>query len=113
MSKNNRSCEDENREPEAGPEPGESGPLERVRAFMEQRFAVLRPREAPPGEPAELPSPDEPRLEGEGEEGPLPPDFRQKLIAEYRQRQASTLPPADSGAPDETSPEAPSPSDTS
>jgi hypothetical protein len=113
MSKNNRSCEDENQVPDVGPEPGEGGPLERVRAFMEQRFAVLRPREAPPGEPAELPGPDEPLLESEGEESPLPRDFRQKLMAEYRQRQASTLPPTDTGPPDEAPPEDASPSGTS
>jgi hypothetical protein len=113
VSKNNRSHEDESHVPDAGPEPGESGPLERERAFMEQRFAVLRPREAPPGEPSELPSPDEPPLEGEGEERPLPQDFRQKLMEEYRQRQESTLPPTDTGPPDEAPPEDASPSGTS
>ena len=110
MSKNNRSHEDENHVPDAGPEPGESGPLERERAFLEQRLAVLRPREALPGEPAELPSPDEPPLESEEDEGPLPPDYRQKLMAEYRQRQESTLPPTDTGPPDVEPPEDVSPS---
>ena len=113
MSKNNGSCENESQVPDAGPEPGESGPLERGRAFVEQRFAVLRPREAPPGELAELPSPDEPLLEDEGEESPLPPDFRQRLVAEYRQRQQSTLPPTDTGPPGEAPPEDSSPSGTS
>lgn len=113
MSKNNRSHEDESHVPDAGHELGEGGPLGRERAFMEQRFAVLRPREAPPGEPEELPSPDESLLEGEGDEGPLPPDFRQKLMEEYRQRQESTLPPTDTGPSDEAPPEDASPSGTS
>jgi hypothetical protein len=101
VSKSNRSHEDESHVPDAGPELGEGGPVKRERACLEQRFAKLRPREALPGEPAELPSPDGPCLEGEDEEGPLPPDFRQKLMAEYRRRQESTLPPTDTGPPDE------------
>jgi hypothetical protein len=96
MFTSNRSLPDEDHDedqaPDAGPEVGEGGPLERTRAFMEQRLAALRPRQAPPGELATPPSPDQPTPEGE--EGSLPPDFRQRLMAEYRQRKRSA-PPAD------------------
>jgi len=92
---------DEDQAPDGGPEIGEGGPRDRAHAFMEQRLAVLRPREALPEEPTTLPGPDEPLPERE--EGPLPPDFRQTLMAEYRQR--SALPPDAPAEPGEVPPE--------
>jgi hypothetical protein len=83
---------DEDQAPDIEPEIGEGGPRDRARAFMEQRLTVLRPREAPPEEPVTVGPPDRPPPEDEeGKEGeePLPPDFRQRLMAEYRQRQRS------------------------
>jgi hypothetical protein len=87
---------DEDQAPDIEPEIGEGGPRDRACAFMEQRLAVLRPREAPPEEPVTEVSPDQPPPEGEeGEEGEglLSPDFRQRLMAEYRQRQLAALAP--------------------
>jgi len=94
---------DEDQAPDGGPEIGEGGPRDRARAFMEQRMAVLRPREAPPEEPTTPPGPDEPIPERE--EGPLPPDFRQTLMAEYRQRQRSAPSPDAPMEPSEAPPE--------
>jgi hypothetical protein len=111
MSTSDQSPPNENKVPHVEPEPEEGGPLEREQAFLEQRFAVLQPREAPSGEPTVVPSPDEPPVEGAEEKGPLPPDFRQKLMAAYRRRQQATLPPTDPEASDEAPPEAPAPSD--
>ncbi len=88
---------DEDQAPDIEPEIGEGGPRDRSRAFMEQRLAVLRPREAPPEEPVTVSPPDQPPPEDEDEQGrkegeaPLPPDFRQRLVAEYRQRQLAAL----------------------
>ncbi len=74
---------------------------------MEQRFAALRRRDAPPVPPAVLPSYGQPYV-AEGER-PLPPDFRRSLIAEYRQHQKAVLPPPAVFAPGELPPEAPLP----
>ena len=88
---------DEDQAPDIEPEIGEGGPRDRARAFMEQRLAVLRPREAPPEEPVTEGSPDQPSPDDEEgreeEESPLPPDFRQRLMAEYRQRRLAALAP--------------------
>ena len=101
---------DEDQAPDIEPEIGEGGPRDRARAFMEQRLAVLRPREAPPGEPVTVGPPDQPPAEDEeGQEvkgeSPLPPDFRQRLMAEYRQRQRSALAPDAPAEPGEAPPE--------
>jgi hypothetical protein len=102
---------DEDQAPDIEPEIGEGGPRDRARAFMGQRLAVLHPREAPPEEPVTVGLPDQPPSEdeeGEGKEegeGPLPPDFRQRLMAEYRQRQRSALSPDAPTEPGEAPPE--------
>ena len=72
--------------------PGEAGPLQRAEGLLEQRLAVLRPRGAVPREPSVMPRPDVPSAKMG--EGPLPFDFRQRLMADYRQRQGEQLPPA-------------------
>jgi hypothetical protein len=101
--------QDEDQAPGIEPEIGEGGPRDRARAFMEQRLAVLRPREAPPEEPVTVPPPDQPPPEDEeGKEegeGPLPPDFRQRLMAQYRRRQRSALSPDAPMEPSEAPPE--------
>lgn len=76
---------------------GESGPLERERAFAATRFATVRPRGAPPPPPLAPLTPGQPP--SEQEVGLLPPSFRQKLITEYRKRQQDALPPAAPGGP--------------
>jgi hypothetical protein len=82
MSSKPRSRPNKGQDRDRLPEPGESGPLERETAFLQQRLAHLRRRQVPPEETAEqLPPSDE------EEAGPPPPDLRQKLMAEYRRRQ--------------------------
>jgi hypothetical protein len=108
-NQNQDQVHDEDQAPDIEPEIGEGDPRGRARAFMEQRLAVLRPREAPPEEPVTVPRPDQPPPEDEeGKEegeGPLRPDFRQRLMAEYRQRQRSTPSPDGPTEPGEAPPE--------
>ncbi|MBM4430340.1 MAG: hypothetical protein FJ026_08360, partial [Chloroflexi bacterium] len=72
--------------------PGEAGPLQRAEGLLEQRLAVLQGRGAARRAPVVMPRPDQPSADMG--EGPLPFDFRQRLMAEYRQRQGEQLPPA-------------------
>lgn len=58
-------------------EPGE-GPTDRIRAFLEERFATSEPEETTEEEPTPL-------------ESPLDPDYRLNLINEYRERQREKL----------------------
>jgi hypothetical protein len=104
-NQNQDQVHDEDQAPDIEPEIGEGGPRDRARAFMEQRLAVLRPREAPPEKPATVGPPDQPPPEDEEGEGPLPPDFRQRLMAEYRQRQLAALSPDAPTEPGEAPPE--------
>jgi len=106
MSQNDQSPQNKSQAQAAEREIGEGGPVERAQAFAEQRFAVLQPREAPPRAPVALPSPDQP---SEERVGPLAPGFRRDLMAQYRQRQQSMLPPGAPRAPGEVPPEAPLP----
>ena len=106
MSQDDQSPGNENQATGAEPVVGEGGPLGREQAFVDQRLAVLQPREAVPRAPVELPRSDRP---SEERLGPLAPDFRQSLVAQYRGRQQSTWPPGAPRAPGALPPEAPSP----
>jgi hypothetical protein len=100
MFRKPRSRTQEDRDSKRIPEPGESGPLERETAFLEQRLSRLRRRLAPSDEAGGPSPPAE-----EDQTGPLPPNLRQNLMAEYRRRQR-----AQRASPDPESPEKPSPS---
>jgi hypothetical protein len=82
-----------NHEGERLPEPP-GGPRDRARAFLAERTARLRPREAR-AEAAELAPAGEPPASSGQPAGPsvavLPPNFRQNLVQEYRRRQQAQL----------------------
>ena len=68
------------------------GPRDRERQFLEERFATLRPKEA---EAEEEPGAEEDAA-GEAfaapvEEPPMPAEYRQDLIKQYRERQQQQL----------------------
>jgi hypothetical protein len=70
------------------PEP-EGGPFERTRAFLEERFTRLRPKQA---EEKEAVIPVTPTTKpDEKSEVQLPADFRRNLMRQYRQRQQKQL----------------------
>jgi hypothetical protein len=67
----------------------EDGPGEREREFLEERMTPLAPKGAP--RPT---APVTPKERGQPlEESPLPPDFRRKLVQDYRRRQQAQRPP--------------------
>jgi hypothetical protein len=93
---------DKHEQADPGPEPD---PLAgREQSFEEQRLVKLRERAAPPAEQGSPESGGEPS-------GPLPPDFRHRLMDEYRKRQQAA---ETSGSPEpaQQPPEAPTPAPT-
>jgi hypothetical protein len=77
--------------PPIPPEP-EGGPFERQRAFLTERFAVLGSKEAAPGDIPGITIPQALEILPEVQlESPLPADFRQKLLEQYRERQRRQL----------------------
>jgi hypothetical protein len=86
----------------------EGGPGEREREFLEERMTPLAPKGAP-----RPPAPVTPKEPGQPlEESPLPPDFRRRLVQDYRRRQQAQQPPPvppERGAGEPEQPEAPQP----
>lgn len=81
----------------------EGGPGERSREFLEERMTSLTPKGAPRMTAAATPK----ELGQILEESPLPPDFRRRLVQDYRQRQQIQPPPLQ--AEELVQPEAPQP----
>jgi hypothetical protein len=75
----------DNTESDSAKEKKEGGPLERQRAFIRQRSAVLRPREDSTGLQDSQPGQDS-HPEGADQPAP-PPDSRKQAVSEYRKRQ--------------------------
>lgn len=94
---------------DSGPR-GESNPLKRQRAFLRQRYAVLRPSEADPEAPAPgasdiifKPAVESTSVADQGLLPTLPRTFQRSVMRAYRQRQAgggpSDVEPMPGGAP--------------
>ncbi len=71
-----KNAQRDNSESDSAKEKKEGGPLERQRAFIRQRSAVLHPREGSQPSGAGQPSP--------------PPDSRKQVMSEYRKRQKAS-----------------------
>ena len=70
-----KTAQRDNTEGHSAKEKKEGGPLERERAFMRQRSAVLRPRE------------DASSSQGSQQRQPPPSDSHKQVVSEYRKRQ--------------------------